>query len=816
MTTDIVGMARGDLRIALSSAIQNCVKRNERVSFKGVRIRGDQEHTELLLNLIVEPIHDKVTSSNYMFVLFQDPHEVSALEATTPEQFEVGEESQARIRQLEQELQHTKESLQTTVEELETSNEELQASNEELLAANEELQSTNEELHSVNEELYSVNAEHEQKIRDLIETTNDLDNLMRSTEIGSIFLDSSHCIRLFTPAATEIFNVLPQDEGRDIKHITYRVKGDDIIEVINEVWKTHKLDEKQVTAQNGRAYLRRVMPYWDESRQIAGIVLTFVDVSELMAAERQLRLSEFSVNHAAVPTFWIDDRGHILRVNRASCEMLGYSEDQLLGLCVPEINTQFTEASWQEHWESLRSAKRTTFQSMLKHADGRMIDVEFESNWFEFEGSEYNFAFVRDITERRKAEERIRNSEQLFRSTFELATVGLSHMSMEGKILKVNKQLSQFLGYSPDALIGRSILDFVTPEDMAKEENQLQNLRLHHTREYDYERRFVRSDGRIAWGYVHGTLVDETPDSPQYMLRVIVDITERKHAEEALRQSEERFRLLVEGGPQAMVMVDTTGTITVVNSQTEEIFGRRRGELLGRNVDMLLPSRLRDEFAAMLEDFTKSPTPRPLKMTNHLFGLRRDESEVPIEMGFSPLRVGERTFVLISIADTTERTRAEQAIRESLDEKETLLKEVHHRVKNNLQLICSMLRLQSEYVDNPQAQTVFSESEGRVRSMALIHEKLYQTTSLAHVDFADYANSLTNILMQTYSRAAQRVRSEVSIEHVQLGVDVAIPLGLILNELVANSLKHAFQDGREGLIRIRLSRLDNHMLELLV
>ncbi|HRE29267.1 MAG TPA: CheR family methyltransferase, partial [Anaerolineales bacterium] len=156
MTQDIVGMVRGDLRIALASAIQSAVKRGEKVIFKGVRLQDREGRGEAAISLTVDPLYDKATGSTFMYVLFQEERRLTPPEVETAEEFEAGVETEERVQQLEHELQHTKESLQSTVEELETSNEELQSSNEELLAANEELQSTNEELHSVNEELYSV------------------------------------------------------------------------------------------------------------------------------------------------------------------------------------------------------------------------------------------------------------------------------------------------------------------------------------------------------------------------------------------------------------------------------------------------------------------------------------------------------------------------------------------------------------------------------------------------------------------------------------------------------------------------------------
>ena len=157
---------------------------------------------------------------------------------------------------------------------------------------------------------------------------------------------------------------------------------------------------------------------------------------------------------------------------------------------------------------------------------------------------------------------------------------------------------------------------------------------------------------------------------------------------------------------------------------------------------------------------------------------------------------------VVSAVDLSERVRAEERIKRSLQEKEILLKEIHHRVKNNLQVISSLLNLQSEYLSDRRGTEMFMESQHRVKSMALIHEKLYLSEDLARLDFADYVQALATSLFQSY-RISPKVDLRVDVEDVSLGIDQAIPCGLIINELVSNSLKHAFADGG-GELRIDL------------
>ena len=217
-TNDILKMLDKNLGVSVSAALHRAKTEGVPVVYRGVRVqlRDDQES---LYQVTAEPYHKR---GQTLFLISLEEMEKVVPDDRIVEDFHSNEHSSDRIEQLERELNYTRETLQATVEELESSNEELQATNEELIASNEELQSTNEELHSVNEELYTVNSEHKAKIEELTQLTSDMDNLLKSTEIGTIFLDRNFNIRMFTPAISVGFNVMPQDIGRPINHISYK------------------------------------------------------------------------------------------------------------------------------------------------------------------------------------------------------------------------------------------------------------------------------------------------------------------------------------------------------------------------------------------------------------------------------------------------------------------------------------------------------------------------------------------------------------------------------------------------------------------
>ncbi len=166
--------------------------------------------------------------------------------------------------------------------------------------------------------------------------------------------------------------------------------------------------------------------------------------------------------------------------------------------------------------------------------------------------------------------------------------------------------------------------------------------------------------------------------------------------------------------------------------------------------------------------------------------------------------------------DITERKKMEEKLRKTIEEKDTLMKEVHHRVKNNLMIISSLLSLQSRYIKDEDARNIFKDSQNRAKAMALIHEKLYQSNDLKNINFTEYVKNLSNDLYNTYVLDKKNIRLKLDVENVSLDVETSIPLGLILNELLTNALKHAFPDDRKGEILVELGSEDNGKFRLVV
>jgi len=290
---DLLKMVRSDIRILVGTALHRAKKEGKRVVYRDVAIGEDEksDRFDLIINIV-----DPKRKEGVFLVLFDAVStEAKRHFPETAPSYDLEEEAQERIQDLSRKLRYTEENLQATVEELETSNEELQATNEELMAANEELQSTNEELHSVNEELVTVNAELQGKIRQLTELNSDMDNLLQSTEVSTIFLDTELRIRKFTSSAAAYVNLMPSDEGRPIHHFAHIFDDIDLQSCAHDVLENGAPIEREVQGEAGKWYRFRALPYWTADDVVKGVVLAFVDVTEVkelqdaLAAERQRR-----------------------------------------------------------------------------------------------------------------------------------------------------------------------------------------------------------------------------------------------------------------------------------------------------------------------------------------------------------------------------------------------------------------------------------------------------------------------------------------------------------------------------------------------
>ncbi len=284
----------------------------------------------------------------------------------------------------------------------------------------------------------------------------------------------------------------------------------------------------------------------------------------------------------------------------------------------------------------------------------------------------------------------------------------------------------------------------------------------------------------------------------------------------------------LDSAPDAMVIVGPDGRIQLINRQAQTLFGYLPAELVGEPVEVLIPLRYRRAHPGFRDGYAGEPRIRPMGTGRDLHALRKDGTEFPAEISLGPIATAGGVFVTAAVRDLTERLRlAEESraarraievadeLKASLREREILLQEVHHRVKNNLQVISSLINMQRRKVDDEAARLALLECQTRVQAIGLIHEQLYMYADYARVPFSVYVQGLVANLAEALGTPA-RVRVNLHVEPVALAVDKAIPCGLIVNELVTNAFKHAFPGDRAGAISVYLQALDDRRLELSV
>ncbi len=290
-------------------------------------------------------------------------------------------------------------------------------------------------------------------------------------------------------------------------------------------------------------------------------------------------------------------------------------------------------------------------------------------------------------------------------------------------------------------------------------------------------------------------------EAQEALARLNLDLEVRVAARtRELRSSEERFTKLFQKAPQAMMLVDPDGRIVRTNAKAEVLFDAEETSLEGLQVEALVPEASMDRHTEMRRAFFEASESRQVADGRIVSALRLDGSTFCAEIGLVVLDLDNRPFIVAGVSDVTARVEAQAAVVQSLREKETMLQEIHHRVKNNLQIISSLLMLQSDQIPSEEVRALLTESVHRVRSMALIHQQLYGVESMERVDMGDYARNLSESLRSALMPSA---RLFVQAEVTEVPLNDAVPLGLILNELVTNALKYGIpKPGTEEAARV--------------
>lgn len=540
VSTDLLEMVQADLKPLLGSAILRVRRGSEDKVATSVRVESDSERRDFEIQ--VEKLTDENSREVWFIVCINEKRLVDEaaprVESLSPAEF-----SQDRMNDLEVELRYTKESLQSTVEELETSNEELQATNEELVASNEELQSTNEELHSVNEELYSVNAEYQNKISELTELTNDMDNLLESTEIGTIFLDADLTIRKYTGKVDKWFDLESRDLGRKISAFSHNLKHPDLLTDVQRVLEGEQPLEHETQDKSGSWLHLRLHPY-RKDREVAGVVLTLIDISNLKRTHAKLQRLSAIVESSDDAIVGKNFAGRIETWNHAAEELFGYTAEEAIGENISLILPHKAIDEAKQYSKQIRRGETLApVETKRVTKDGRTVDISLRfSPIRNEEGTVVGLsAICRDISARKAAERELEKLAMAVKHTDNAILI----TDAEGRTEWINEGCTRISGYSFEEFKGQKPGSLLQGRDSDQATISLMRERIAAKKGFNVEIINYTKDGKPYWLAIDcKPLFDATKKLTGFMA-VQRDVTRLKAAQaETRREVERRDRFL--------------------------------------------------------------------------------------------------------------------------------------------------------------------------------------------------------------------------------------------------------------------------------
>jgi len=562
-------------------------------------------------------------------------------------------------------------------------------------------------------------------------------------------------------------------------------------------------------------------PIFDkDTGEIDGVVEFIRDITARKQAETELRDSKEKYNCLFQTTqdgiVLHDLNGNILDANATALRYFGYSNEEFLtknisDLHPPEMQPQFDNAF------SLLSTKTTfTFEIEILTKTGSRCLTEVTVNRFKLKHKTLVQGIVRDITMRRWSEIALKQSEEKYRRLFEDAALGIFRSTLSGKLINVNAAFAKMFGYASAHDAISNVNDaaqelYKNPEERFLLIQQALNQNTQVISECNYRRK----DGSKFIGILFLRAVKDEHGILTHLEGFIEDITDRKSAEKALQESQAMYKLLADNADDVVWTTDKDMNFTYVSPSVKLMYGYEPDEFLNLTIEKLLSdSAFTQAMRATQKQipFEQMAYETPCVLRNEYPQTRKDGgtfwAEIIIRRIHNAKKGNRSHFIGIS-RDVTHRKQAEDKLKASLKEKELLLRELYHRTKNNMQVISSLLALQTRHFQDAKIKAVFQDTENRIRTMALVHEKLYQSESLININLEEYIQDLVKLLATSYEVSANRISVRLNTERVVVAIDFAIPCGLVLNELISNAFKHAFPGQQYGEIQIGLHKTDD-------
>lgn len=541
--------------------------------------------------------------------------------------------------------------------------------------------------------------------------------------------------------------------------------------------------------------------------------------AEIELKENQRRLAEANqlLQHVldTVPSriFWKDKNSILLGCNKPFTLDAGFdSPEQMIGLSDYEMG-------WKDQADLYRADDQNVMNSGVPKLNYEEPQTTPSGNTIWLKTSKVPLRDVdgnimgvlgtyEDITEKKIAEQAIKESEERYKALFNNNhSVMLLINPTSGQIMDANPAACKYYGWSRSEMINKTIMEIntLTPEEINKE---MELARTQQRNRFLFRHRLANDEIRDVEVFSGSVVIN----SETLLYSIIHDITEQKRAEQALLESEEKYRYMFAKNPQPMWIYDLeTLKFLEVNDAAIDHYGYCKDDFLNMTLKDIRPE---EDIPALLKDVELTKIEfNPSGEWRHR---KKDGSIIDVEITSHSVTFNGRNARHVLIKDVTERKLFEKRITDSLKEKEVLLKEVHHRVKNNFQVIISLLSLQSELINDPQILQYFVESKNRIKSMALTHELLYRQTNFESIDVRHYIDSLVDYLKRSYPESHASIKIIPDVDEISIDIDTIIPCGLIINELISNCMKHAFPGGKNGEITISFKKSQDNFFNLTV